>query len=115
MPMRTIVLVMLLAVTMVGGTSGLGLAGRECVTQDPPAEGMGTVDDPVPGSPMRLAGGVFLLAQGDKKSTCMEQCADTRTRCEKNATAAGKPGTQENWEASTRCQEHYLHCLGTCE
>ena len=113
--MRTTVLVMLLALAAVGGTAGLGRAGMGCVATDQAADVREALDDQVPGSPMRLAGGTFLLAQQDKKSKCMEQCADTRTRCEKNATAEDKPGTQKNWEASTRCQEQYLHCLGTCE
>lgn len=117
MPMRTTVLVMLLllALAAVGGTTGLCRAGIGCVATDQAANVMETGDDQVLGSPMRLAEGTFLLAQQDKQSKCMEQCADTRTRCEKNATAEDKPGTQKNWEASTRCQEQYLHCLGTCE
>ena len=113
--MRTTVLVMLLALAAVGGTAGLGQAGMGRVATHQAADVTEAVDDQVPDSPMRLAGGTFLSAQQDMKSKCMEQCADTRTRCEKNATAEDKPGTQKNWEASTRCQEHYLHCLGRCE
>lgn len=113
--MRTTVLVMLLALAVVGGTAGLGRAGMGCMVTDQAADVTEAVDDQVPSSPMRLAGGTFLPAQQDMKSKCVEQCADTRARCEKNAAAEDKPGTQKNWEASTRCQERYLHCLGTCE
>jgi hypothetical protein len=109
------VLVMLLALAMVGGTTGLDLAGMECVTKDQPADVTEALHDQVPGSPMRLAGGTFLPAQQDKKSKCMGQCADTRASCEQEAMAEGTPGTQKNWEASTKCQGKYRQCLGTCE
>jgi hypothetical protein len=113
--MRKTVLVMLLALAAVVSTAGLGRAGMGCVATDQAADVTEAVDDQVPSSPMRLAGGTFLPVQQDMKSKCLEQCADTRVRCEKKATAEDKPGTHKNWEASTRCQERYLHCLGTCE
>jgi hypothetical protein len=104
-----------MALCAVVGTAGFGLAGTERVTKDQPTDPPEAVGDHAPGFPLRPAGEMFLLAQQDKKFKCVEQCTDIRASCEKAANAWAKPGTQQNWEASAKCQERYVACLDRCE
>jgi hypothetical protein len=113
--MRRAVFILFMALCAAVGTTGFGLAGTERATKDQSTDLPEAVGDHVPGFPLRPDGETFLLAQQDKKFKCVEQCTDIRSSCEKAANAGAKPGTQQNWEASAKCQGRYVACLDRCE
>ncbi len=113
--MRKTFLAVLLGLATLGGTAVLGLAGLATAPKDTLGDAVEAVCDLDPNSPERLPEGIFLLAQMDKKFKCLERCNKPRYDCEKDAKEKDKPGTKNNWEASTKCQEKYIDCLDKCE
>jgi hypothetical protein len=108
------VIALLLTLATAGGTAALGQAGVELGRQDQVVDVAQAVCDQDLGLPMSYAGGIVLLAQNDNKFKCVETCAHTRESCEQEINAMDKPGTQKNWEASTKCHQQYLQCLDKC-
>ena len=112
--MRQVLFAMLVTLAIVGGSELLSLAGLSPAMPDGSADAIEGARDQVPAVQERLAGGMFLMA-GQDTWKCLEKCADDRSKCEKENKNKNKPGTKQNWDESTKCEEKKLDCIDRCQ
>jgi len=110
--MSKILLTMLLVLASIGGTEVLSLAEISPATVNLSVDAVEAAPDQTPAVQEPVAGEIFFMARNPDKEKCIEKCySDEKVKCEKDNKSKNQPGTKENWDESTKCQEKYWKCL----